>query len=68
MPVTKPLAVRYPVGLLDVGDSFFVPVLFAGGHMKQIRNQAEVLGVEVEYRAGIDAATGLYGIRVIRTR
>lgn len=68
MPVTKPLAVRYPVGLLDVGDSFFVPVLFAGGHMKHIRNQAEVLGVEVEYRAGIDAATGLYGIRVIRTR
>ena len=68
MPVTTRLAVRYPIGLLDVGDSFFIPVLFAGGYMHQIRKQAEALGFEVDYRTGIDQVTGLYGLRVIRTR
>ena len=61
------MAVRYPVGLLDVGDSFFVPALFAGSHMHWIQKHAQELGVTVEYRTGVDNYTGLYGIRVIRT-
>lgn len=68
MPVKKHIAVRYPVGLLDVGDSFFIPVLYAGGHMHKIRKLADQLGVEVSYKTGIDQTTGLYGVRVFRTR
>ena len=35
--------------------------------MNKIRRIAEDLGFEITYETGIDIATGLYGLRVIRT-
>lgn len=67
MPVTNPAAIHYPISLLDVGDSFFVPALHAGGHIHKLRKMADTLGITIDYVMGVDLATGLYGIRVIRT-
>jgi len=67
MPITQPPAVHYPVGLLDVGDSFFIPTLHAGAHIGKIRKLAAEYEYTITYRMGIDEATGLYGMRVIRT-
>jgi len=54
--------------LLDVGDSFFIPALTAQEHIGKLRRMAEALEIEIDYRMGIDTTTGLYGIRVFRTR
>jgi len=67
MPITHQPNIRYPVSLLEVGDSFFVPALHAGAPMHKVRAIADELGFTVEYRTGIDTATGIYGIRVYRT-
>lgn len=68
MPVTQPASISYPIGLLDVGDSFFIPALTAQEHIGKLRRMAEALEIEIDYRMGIDTTTGLYGIRVFRTR
>lgn len=67
MPVTQQPVVHYPISLLDVGDSFFVPALFAGTHIHKMRKVAEEYGYQIDYVMGIDECTGLYGMRVIRT-
>jgi len=66
MPITQQPVTHYPVSLLDVGDSFFVPALSVNQHIHKIRKIAAEVGYEVEYRTGIDIVTGMYGIRVIR--
>jgi len=66
MPVTQPATIHYPVSILDVGDSFFVPAIGSSEHIKQMRKIAASMGYTLEFRTGIDTATGLYGIRVFR--
>lgn len=67
MPVTAQPNIHYPLGLLEIGDSFFLPVVSKQPQLRIIRKLAEELGITVEYRLGIDKASGLYGMRVIRT-
>jgi hypothetical protein len=67
MPIKHQPTVHYPISLLEVGDSFFVPCLSAGAHIHQLRKIAAELEFTIDYRMGIDTATGLYGIRVLRT-
>lgn len=68
MPITQQPVTHYPVSLLDVGDSFFIPALSAQQHIHKMRKIAEELGVEIEYKTGIDIGTGMYGLRVIRIK
>lgn len=67
MPITKRADIYYPLGVLDVGDSFFIPAVAVKGPMGQLRKMAEELKITISYRSGVDTATGLYGIRVVRT-
>jgi len=66
MPITQQAAIHYPISLLDVGDSFFVPALKIAGYVRHMDKMADKLGFTLQYRCGIDTATGLYGIRVTR--
>lgn len=66
MPITTPPLIHYPVSLLEIGDSFFVPAISSKEPMDHIREQAALLGFTIEYKAGVDIASGLYGIRVVR--
>lgn len=68
MPVTQQPSIHYPLGLLDVGDSFFLPAVAAQPQIRVIRKIAAELGITVEYRMGIDTESGLYGMRVLRTK
>jgi len=67
MPIRHQTNVHYPISLLEVGDSFFVPCLSAGAHIHQLRKIAAELGFTIDYRMGIDVTTNMYGIRVLRT-
>lgn len=67
MPVINHAVVHYPISLLDIGDSFFVPALAVSTHLQKMKKLAASLDYTIEYRTGIDTTTGLYGIRVIRT-
>jgi len=66
MPITQQALIHYPISLLEVGDSFFVPALKVSGYIKHMDKMASKLGFKLHYRGGIDTATGLYGIRVTR--
>jgi hypothetical protein len=66
MPITQLPVVHYPIGLLDVGDSFFIPTLHASAHIHKIRKLADEYEFQIDYRMGIDEGTGFYGMRVIR--
>jgi hypothetical protein len=66
MPVTHKPNVHYPLSLLDKGDSFFVPTVDPVATMRFVKKRAEALGIQVSSKSGIDTATGLYGVRVIR--
>lgn len=68
MPITQQPVTHYPISLLDVGDSFFIPALSAQQHIRKMRKLAAELGFEIDYRTGVDIATGMYGIRVIRIK
>lgn len=68
MPITQQPVTHYPISLLDVGDSFFIPALSAQQHIHKMRKIAAELGFEIDYRTGVDVATGMYGIRVIRVK
>jgi hypothetical protein len=67
MPISKKPLVHYPLGLLDVGDSFFIPALVASDHINTVQAKARQLGIKIDHRMGIDTATGLYGVRIVRT-
>lgn len=67
MPIIQPPNIHYPINLLDVGDSFFVPVVDADEQTRMFRRLAKELEIEVTCHAGIDRASGLYGLRVVRT-
>lgn len=67
MPITQQPLVHHPVSLLEVGDSYFVPALYAGQYIHRIKQTADMLGFTIDYRMGMDTATRLYGMRVIRT-
>lgn len=66
MPTTRPFQPRLPVDLLQVGDSFFVPVVTPTSLISQIKHLAEDAGIVVRIQVGIDIATGMYGIRCTR--
>lgn len=66
MPVSKKPRVNYPLGVLDIGDSFFIPALNASDHILTVQAAARRLKIKVEHRMGIDTATGLYGVRIVR--
>jgi hypothetical protein len=66
MPVTEQPNIRYPIGLLEVGDSFFLPCISDQPQWRRIQKMAEARGIKVSHRMGIDRATGLYGMRVVR--
>ena len=66
MPITKQPIVHHPVSLLEVGDSYFVPALYAGQYIHNIRSTATLLGFKIDYRMGMDMATRMYGMRVVR--
>ena len=68
MPVTEQPNIAYPIGLLDVGDSFFIPAIERGAQQRIVRKLAKELGIEVACYSGIDVTTGLYGIRVVRIK
>ena len=66
MPVTQQPNIHYPIGLLEVGDSFFLPAVAAQPQLRIIKKIAEELGITIEHRMGIDQSSGLYGMRIIR--
>lgn len=68
MPITQQPVTHYPISLLDVGDSFFIPALSATPHARKLNKLAAELGIEIEYKTGIDIGTGMYGLRVIRIK
>lgn len=68
MPVTQQPHIHYPLGLLDVGDSFFLPCISDQPQWRRIQKLAETLEIKVSHRMGIDTATGLYGMRVTRVQ
>lgn len=66
MPITQQPNVHLPVGLLEVGDSFFIPTLTTSPYLKQAERMAEARGMTIQHRMGIDTESGLYGMRVLR--
>lgn len=66
MPTTHRPNIRYPVSQLDIGDSFFVPSINPASTQRQVERLAGALGMKVSYRTGIDTATNIYGVRIIR--
>lgn len=67
MPIIQPANIHYPINLLDVGDSFFVPAVDADDQTRVFKRLAKELEIEVACHVGIDKASGLYGLRVVRT-
>jgi len=49
-----------------MGDSFFVPALDVEVPRRQIHKLAVELSIKVSCISGIDTATGLFGLRVLR--
>ena len=68
MPITQHAVIHYPLGLLDVGDSFFIPAIGVHPELRKIKKLAQELGIEVDHKIGIDRATNIYGIRIIRVK
>jgi hypothetical protein len=66
MPITRPANVHLPVGLLEIGDSFFIPALTGTAYAAKVHRLAAERDMKVECHMGIDRETGLYGMRVVR--
>ena len=66
MPTTRKAKVWYPISEMDMGDSFFVPALDVEVPRRQIHKLAVELSIKVSCISGIDTATGLFGLRVLR--
>ena len=66
MAITKPPRMHFPVDLLDIGDSFFIPTVDHKLVTAPVRALARELGIEVRFVYGIDRATDMYGVRVTR--
>jgi len=66
MPITKPPVIHAPVDILEVGDSFFLPVLSNWDARRLVLALADEQGYELELHYGIDTDTGMYGARVVR--
>ena len=68
MPVTEEPNIHLPLGLLEVGDSFFLPALSRQPMSGRLHRLAREMGITISCQMGIDVASGLYGMRVVRTR
>lgn len=67
MPITRQASISYPIGLLEVGDSFFLPVITPYAQLHILKRLAEERNIKIRYETGIDPTSGLYGMRVTRT-
>jgi hypothetical protein len=66
VPITKQPNIKWPIGLLEVGDSFFVPAVDTRNSVRVVNQLAAERGMSVKFHAGIDTESGLWGLRIIR--